>query len=69
MVVTHSPQVAALANAHWRVEKRIEDEVTLSTVVSLGPNDRVDEIARMLAGDVVTDEARGAARSLLGKNL
>jgi len=69
LVVTHSPQVAALANAHWRVEKRIEDEVTLSTVVPLGPNDRVDEIARMLAGDVVTDEARGAARSLLSKNL
>ena len=69
LVVTHSPQVAALANAHWRVEKRIEDEVTLSTVVPLGPNDRVDEIARMLAGDVVTDEARGAARSLLGENL
>ena len=66
LVVTHSPQVAALASAHWRVEKRVEDDKTLSTVVALTPQERVDEIARMLAGDVVTDEARGAARSLLG---
>ena len=68
LVVTHSPQVAAFGNAHWRVEKRIEDETTLSTVVQLSPEDRIDEIARMLAGDVVTDEARGAARSLLNIN-
>ena len=68
LVVTHSPQVAAFGNAHWRVEKRIEDEVTFSTVVKLMPEDRIDEIARMLAGDVVTDEARGAARSLLKIN-
>ena len=66
LVVTHSPQVAALGSAHWRVEKRVEDDKTLSTVVALMPEERVDEIARMLAGDVVTDEARGAARSLLG---
>ena len=65
LVVTHSPQVAALGSAHWRVEKRVEDDKTLSTVVALMPEERVDEIARMLAGDVVTDEARGAARSLL----
>ena len=68
LVVTHSPQVAAFGNAHWRVEKHIEDEVTFSTVVKLMPEDRIDEIARMLAGDVVTDEARGAARSLLKTN-
>ena len=68
LVVTHSPQVAALGTAHWRVQKRIENEMTLSTVVLLKPDERIDEIARMLAGDVVTDEARGAARSLLGLN-
>ena len=60
--------MAAFGDAHWRVEKRIEDEVTFSTVVNLMPEDRIDEIARMLAGDVVTDEARGAARSLLKIN-
>ena len=65
LVVTHSPQVAALGAHHWRVEKAVKGGVTLSRVTPLAPDDRVDEIARMLAGDTVTDEARGAARALL----
>ncbi len=69
LVVTHSPQVAALGGHHWRVEKRIErqagGEVTTSRVVALTPGERVNEIARMLAGDRVTEAARGAARELL----
>jgi DNA repair protein RecN (Recombination protein N) len=65
IVVTHSPQVAALAAHHWRVEKRVQGEMTLSTVVPLAPTDRVEEIARMLAGDRVTDAARAAAQALL----
>ncbi|MGI1661101.1 DNA repair protein RecN [Palleronia sp. KMU-117] len=65
LVVTHSPQVAALGQHHWRVEKRVADGTTLSRVLALDPQARVDEIARMLAGDIVTDEARGAARALL----
>ena len=65
LVVTHSPQVAALAGHHWRVEKQVVDDVTTSRVIPLSPQDRIDEIARMLAGDTVTDAARGAARVLL----
>ncbi|WP_208352628.1 DNA repair protein RecN [Pseudaestuariivita rosea] len=65
LVVTHSPQVAALGGHHWRVEKRVQDDMTTSTVLHLGPQDRIDEIARMLSGDTITDEARGAARALL----
>ncbi|MEM8849526.1 MAG: DNA repair protein RecN [Pseudomonadota bacterium] len=65
LVVTHSPQVAALGAHHWRVEKRVRDEVTTSTVRPVAEADRVDEIARMLAGDTVTEAARGAARALL----
>lgn len=65
LVVTHSPQVAALGGAHWRVEKRVEGEVTLSTVLALSASDRVEEIARMLAGDTITEAARDAARALL----
>ena len=65
LVVTHSPQVAALGAHHWRVEKLVTGEVTTSHVVPLEPEARVDEIARMLAGDTVTDAARGAARVLL----
>ena len=65
LVVTHSPQVAAFGARHWRVEKRVVSEQTLSTVTVLGEADRVEEIARMLAGDTVTDAARAAARALL----
>ncbi len=65
LVVTHSPQVAALGGHHWRVEKRVTGQMTTSTVTPLGADDREGEIARMLAGDTVTDEARAAARALL----
>ena len=65
LVVTHSPQVAALGAHHWRVAKNVVKGTTLSNVVSLDSSERVDEIARMLAGDQVTDEARGAAKALL----
>ncbi|MGB3146345.1 MAG: DNA repair protein RecN, partial [Paracoccaceae bacterium] len=65
LVVTHSPQVAARGAHHWRVEKRVVGEVTTSSVVPLAEGDRVDELARMLAGERVTDAAREAARALL----
>ena len=65
LVVTHSPQVAARGGHHWRVEKRVVDEMTLSSVVPLDAAARVEEIARMLAGDSVSDAARAAARALL----
>ncbi len=65
LVVTHSPQVAALGGAHWRVEKRVVDDRTLSTVLALSEGERVEEIARMLSGDTITAAAREAARALL----
>ncbi|MFT4960019.1 MAG: DNA repair protein RecN (Recombination protein N) [Paracoccaceae bacterium] len=65
LVVTHSPQVAAQGAHHWRVQKQVVDNVTLSTVVPLHDDERIDEIARMLAGDTVTSAARGAAQALL----
>jgi DNA repair protein RecN (Recombination protein N) len=66
LVVTHSPQVAALGAHHWRVEKSVTDGMTTTNVVPLDPSERVDEVARMLAGDTITDAAREAARALLG---
>jgi DNA repair protein RecN (Recombination protein N) len=66
LVVTHSPQVAALGGHHWRVEKRVSKGQTLSTVVPLSPAERIEEIGRMLSGDSVTEAAREAARALLG---
>ncbi len=65
LVVTHSPQVAARGAHHWRVEKRVTADMTTSTVIPLPADERVDEIARMLSGDRITDEARAAARALL----
>ncbi len=66
LVVTHSPQVAARGGHHWRVAKRVTGGQTLSDVTALSDEDRIDELARMLAGDTITDEARAAARALLG---
>ena len=66
LVVTHSPQVAARGHAHWKVRKADAGGVTTTTVDALSDADRHEEIARMLSGAVITDEARGAARALIG---
>lgn len=65
LVVTHSPQVAALGAAHFRVSKTVREGMTHSTVTPLDPGDRVSEIARMLSGETITDAASEAARALL----
>lgn len=66
LVVTHSPQVASKGNNHFKVEKATEGNVTTTTVRELGSREKHEEIARMLAGEVITDEARAAARVLIG---
>ena len=65
LVVTHSPQVAALGAAHWRVSKDEGAEGVTTTVDRLDGPERREEVARMLAGAEVTDEARAAADSLM----
>ncbi len=65
LVVTHAPQVAALGDAHWRVVKSQSGAGTRTEVLPVSDNARIDEIARMLAGDSITKEARAAARVLL----
>ncbi len=65
LVVTHSPQVAALGATHFRVAKHVRDGMTTSEVQALDDQARVDEIARMLSGEQITDVAREAARSLI----
>ncbi len=66
LVVTHSPQVAALGAYHWQVSKSVKNGQTLSRVVPLDESERVDEVARMISGDTITPEARAAAKALLG---
>ena len=69
LVVTHSPQVAALGTAHFRVEKTQAQDETLSTVVRLNLDERIDEIGRMLSGDTITAEARAAAKQLIDASI
>jgi DNA repair protein RecN (Recombination protein N) len=66
LVVTHSPQVAARAEAHWRIAKAGEGDRVRTAVEVLSEPDREEEIARMLAGAQITDAARAAARALIG---
>jgi DNA repair protein RecN (Recombination protein N) len=65
LVVTHSPQVAARGAAHLRVAKAAARDRTATTVEILAPEDRREEIARMLAGETISDAARAAADDLL----
>ncbi len=65
LVVTHSPQVAARGSAQMRVAKRVADDRAVTMVEVLREGDRREEIARMLAGEFITDAARDAAASLL----
>jgi DNA repair protein RecN (Recombination protein N) len=65
LVVTHSPQVAARGAFHWRVAKGLSARETVTRVEELDPDDRQEEIARMLSGRNVTAEARAAAASLI----
>jgi DNA repair protein RecN (Recombination protein N) len=65
LVVTHSPQVAARADAHWRISKAGDAETVRTAVEVLSLADREEEIARMLAGAQITDAARAAARALM----
>ena len=65
LVVTHSPQVAACGDHHWKVHKSSDTGLTASSVTLLEAEPRLEEVARMLSGAEVTDEARAAARRLL----
>ncbi len=68
--VTHAPQVAAKADVHYLISKASEDETsTVTGVEEIAGIRRQEEIARMLAGATVTDEARAAARRLLSETL
>jgi len=65
LVVTHSPQVASRGMRHWRVSKSDSEDLVTTTIETLDDDARKEEIARMLAGAEVTEEARAAAHSLL----
>jgi DNA repair protein RecN (Recombination protein N) len=65
LCITHLPQIAVFADHHFKVEKSVRDERTLSTVRRLNSKEQPEEIARMLGGLKITAKTRAAARELL----
>ena len=65
LVVTHSPQVAAEGHVHWRIVKDDTTGLQRTTAKELAKTERVEEIARMLSGEMITEEARAASLKLL----
>ncbi len=65
LVVTHSPQVAAFSRQHFKVSKITQENITTTQVRQLSPAEKKEEIARMLSGEKITDEARAAAGVLI----
>ncbi len=67
LAVTHSAQIASLADEHFLLEKSVEEEQTFSRVRSLNKEERVEELSRILGGIGITDAVRQNARELLEK--
>ena len=65
LTITHLPQVAAIADHHFFIEKQVVGERTETTVRQLPENQRIDELARMLSGNELTSAAKENARDLL----
>src|SRR5262249_7577981 len=67
LCITHLPQIAAYADAHFQIEKRVERGRTLTSVKRLDRDARVGELSRMLGGGGVTDGLRRSAREMLAE--
>ncbi len=65
MVVTHSPQVTSKGHYHYLVQKNNNEDKTTTNVTQLNETQKIEEIARMVSGSVITNEAREAASKLL----
>ena len=68
LCITHLPQIAASGHAHFQISKSVAQGRTQTRVVRLEPDDRIEELARMMGGAAPTDAARAAARELLGES-
>ncbi|HUR35826.1 MAG TPA: DNA repair protein RecN [Vicinamibacterales bacterium] len=65
LCITHLPQIAAYADTHFLIEKRVSEERTVTTVRRLDEAGRIDELSRMLGGAMVTSRLRATAAELL----
>lgn len=64
ILITHLPQIAALSDRHFLIEKSATSDSTVSSIRPLSEDEIIDELARMLGGDVITDAVRESARQL-----
>ena len=62
--ITHLPQIAAMADAHYLIEKSVENSTTVSKIRKLNEEESVDELARMLGGVEITETVRQSAREM-----
>ena len=62
--ITHLPQIAAMADAHYLIEKSVENSTTVSKIRLLNENESVEELSRMLGGVEITDKVRESAREI-----
>lgn len=62
--ITHLPQIAAMADAHYLIEKSVENSTTVSKIRLLNDEERVNELSRMIGGVVITDKVRESAREM-----
>ena len=67
LCITHLPRIAASAAHHFRVEKSVERSRTFTTVKELTPEDRVEEIARLISGTRVTEASLQSAREMIAE--
>lgn len=71
LAITHHPQVASLAHCHFLIEKKVENQRTKTEVKKLTEEERIDELARMIGGELITETARLHAAEMrrLGKQI
>ena len=62
--ITHLPQIAAMADAHYLIEKSVENKTTVSKIKCLSGEESIDELARMLGGVEITEKVRESAREM-----
>ena len=64
LCITHLPQIAAMADAHYLIEKSVENKTTVSKIKCLSGEESIDELARMLGGVEITEKVRESAREM-----
>ena len=68
IAITHLPQIAGKADSHFMVYKKSDVDSTQSHIQLLSKSERVEEIARMLSDEIITESARNTAKELLNYN-